>query len=50
MVCVIGIATMGGVLLTSSQRKLMQQRQQQRPPPSLETTAVEDRLKIFDKK
>lgn len=43
MVCVIGVATIGGVLLTSSQRRLMQQ--QQRPKPSLE-----ERLRIFDKK
>jgi hypothetical protein len=48
MVCVIGIATLGGVILTSAQRRIMQQ--QARPPPSLESTAMEDRLKIFDKK
>ncbi len=45
MICAMSVATIGAVLLTSVSRKAAGPRQ----APSLDGTALEDRLKIFDK-
>lgn len=49
MVCGMAVASISGVVLLASYRKAENDQRAGGRPPSLDSTALEDRLKIFDK-